>query len=266
MKRRIGRQEAQVLAYAQMRNLRMVRTGDLREPLRMTAVQERKVLSRLERARMIARVWRGVYLVPPRLTIGGTWSPGEFLALDALMQTVKGRYQVCGPNAFNRYGWDEQVPNRLSVLNDRLSGTRKIGGVTITLIKVAPKRLGDVDRFTTPDGVKVVFASRVRSLLDAVYDWSRFNGIPRGYEWIRGDLRAERVSAPDLVRCALRYGDKGTLRRLGLLLEREEVEPRLLRRLERAVGPTLSTIPWVPRVPKRGKVNRRWGVVENDRT
>jgi predicted transcriptional regulator of viral defense system len=265
MKSRIGRQEAQVLAYAQMRHLRVVRTGDLRDPLKLNAVQERKVLSRLERARMITRVWRGVYLVPPGLTVGGTWSPGEFLALDALMRTVKGRYQVCGPNAFNRYGWDEQVPNRLYVVNDRLSGARRIGGVTLMLIKVAEKRLGDVDRFTTPDGVKVVFASRVRTLVDAVYDWSRFNGIPRGYDWIRQELKAKRVSAADLVRCALRYGDKGTLRRLGLLLDREGVSPALLKRLERAVGPTRSSIPWIPRIPKRGPVNRRWGVVENDR-
>ena len=213
---------------------------------------------------MITRVWRSVYLMPPKLPIGGTWSPGEYLVLDVLMETVNGRYQVCGPNAFNRYGWDEQVPNRLYVINDRLSGARRIGGVTLMLIKVAPRRLGDVERFTTPDGVKVAFSSRVRSLVDAVYDWSRFSGIPRGYEWIRGDLNAQVVGAPDLVRCALRYGDKGTIRRLGLLLEREGVTESLLARMERAVGPTSSTIPWIPRLPKRGKVNRRWGVVEND--
>jgi hypothetical protein len=39
MKSKIGRQEAQVLAYAQMRKLRMVRTGDLREPLHLNARQ-----------------------------------------------------------------------------------------------------------------------------------------------------------------------------------------------------------------------------------
>ena len=97
MKRKIGRQEAQVLAYAQMRKLRVVRTGDLREPLKLTARQECKVLSRLSQAGMIARVWRGVYLVPPRLPLGGKWSPGEFLALDTLMATVGPSTRCAGP-------------------------------------------------------------------------------------------------------------------------------------------------------------------------
>ena len=49
MKRQIGGLEAQVLAYAQMRQWTTVRTGDLRKPLRLSAVQERKLLSRLAR-------------------------------------------------------------------------------------------------------------------------------------------------------------------------------------------------------------------------
>src|ERR1035441_1039719 len=65
------------------------------------------VRTAMSQAGMIARVWRGVYLVPPRLPLGGKWSPGEFLALDTLMATVGAKYQVCGPNAFNRYGFDE---------------------------------------------------------------------------------------------------------------------------------------------------------------
>ena len=56
MKAKIGRQEAQVLAYSQMRRLHAVRTGDLRKPLGLTAPQERKVLSRLSQAGMIVRV------------------------------------------------------------------------------------------------------------------------------------------------------------------------------------------------------------------
>ena len=77
MKRSIGRLEAQLLAYAQMRRWTTVRTGDLRKPMRLSADQERKLFSRLARAGMIARVWRGLYLVPPRLPLGGKWSPDE---------------------------------------------------------------------------------------------------------------------------------------------------------------------------------------------
>ena len=96
-----------------------------------------------------------------------------------------------------------------------------------------------------------------------MYDWSRFNGIPRGYEWICGELKAKRVSVAELVRCTLRYGDTGTIRRLGALLEGEGADAAQLRKLERALTPTTSTIPWIPARPKRGTLNRCWGVVMN---
>jgi hypothetical protein len=123
---------------------------------------------------MIARVRRGLYLVPPRLPLGGAWTPDEILAINTLIEDREGRYQICGPNAFNRYGYDEQVPNRIYAYNNRISGDRMIGAVNLTLIKVADERLGETEEQKTVDGETAVYSSRARTLLDAVYDWSRF--------------------------------------------------------------------------------------------
>ena len=264
MKKRLGQLEARLFAYVQLRGLTTLRTGELREPLHLTSTQERELLSRLERAGMIARVWRGLYLVPRRLPLGGKWSPDEALALNTLMAEKQGRYQICGPNAFNLYGFDEQIPARVYAYNNRLSGERQIGTVALTLIKVADARLGDTEKVRKPDGEIAVYASRTRTLVDAVYDWSRFNSLPRGYAWIRRELMAGRISAAGLVKVTLRYGDTGTIRRMGTLLEREKVDDALLRKLARALKPTTSLIPWIPTQPKRGRVNRRWGVVVNE--
>ena len=266
MKRRLGEMGTQFFAYVQMRQMRMVRTGDLvGSVLRFSPDQERKLLSRMARGGLIARVRQGLYLVPPHLPLGGAWTPTEAEALNALMEDRKGRYQICGPNAFSFYGFDDQIPNRVYGYNNRLSGDRRVGTVDMPLIKVADVRLGDTEEVTMEGGEKAVYSSRVRSLVDAVYDWSRFNDIPRGYEWIRRELKAERVSAEALVKCTLRYGDIGTIRRLGALLEREGVAEKLLRKLEQALRPTSALIPWIPTQPKRGIVNRRWSVVLNER-
>lgn len=264
MKRKLGRLESQLLAFAQMRKTRTLASGDLREPLRLTAKQERELFSRMARGGLIARIRQGLYLIPPRLPLGGAWTPDEAEALNALMQDAQGQYQICGPNAFNFYGFDDQVPVRVYAYNNRISGERKIGAIELTLIKVADARLGDTTTVSTSDEGQAVYSSRVRSLVDAVYDWSRFNGIPRGYQWIQRELKAGRVSVAELVACTLRYGDTGTIRRMGALLERQGVENRLLRRLERALAPTSGPIPWIPAKPKRGLVDRRWGVVMND--
>jgi predicted transcriptional regulator of viral defense system len=264
MKKQLGDLETQFFAYVQMRKLSVVRSGDLiASLLRLAPDQERKLLSRLSRGGLIARVRRGLYLVPPQLPLGGAWTPGEALALNALMEDRGGRFQICGPNAFNRYGFDNQIPNRIYAYNNRISGKRAIGSVLLMLIKVADERLGETEEATL-DGERVLYSSRVRTLVDAVYDWSRFNSLPRGYEWIRYELKAKRLDALELVKVTLCYGDTGTIRRMGVLLEDEGVDSALLRKLNRALNPTSSLIPWIPGRPKRGTVNRRWGVIINE--
>jgi predicted transcriptional regulator of viral defense system len=171
-----------------------------------------------------------------------------------------GRYQICGPNAFNRYGLSDQVPNRVHAYNNRLSGERTVGAISLTLIKVADARLGDTEESTTREGLTVAYSSRARTLIDAV---SRFGSLPRGYAWITRELAERRITPAALVAATLRYGDSGTIRRMGALLEKEGVNARVVRKLEGALPDSTGTIPWIPTKPKRGTLNRRWGVIMN---
>ncbi len=264
--------ESRIMALVQNRHIQQIRTGDLVRLLGVTAQQERKVLSGLARRGLAARVRRGLYLLPPVLPLGGRWSPGEALALTTLMEDRDGQYQICGPNAFHRYGWDEQVPNRIYVYNNRLSGDRSVGQVELTLIRVTASRLGGTETVTTPENVNLIYASRARSLVDAVYDWSRFNSLPRAFGWIRSDLTNARVSTADLVEAILKFGNQATIRRIAYLLaelrEHQQnmarlIPVRLIMRLERALRPSSATIPWIPTNAKRGQVAKRWGLVVN---
>ncbi len=264
-KRRMGELERRLFAYLQLRGKTTVRAGELAEPLRLSAVQERNLLSRLSKAGWLARVQRGLYLAPAKLPLGGIWTPTEAQALNALMAERGGRYQICGLSAFNRYGFDEQIPNRVIAYNNRISGERTIGAVSLILIQVADRRLGATERVRMPGGEVAVYSSRTRALVDAVYDWARFATLPRAYGWIKAELRSGRMEASELARLTLRFGDVGTIRRVGALLERLRVGQKLLLDLEEALKPTTSLIPWIPNRPKRGPADPRWGIVWNDR-
>jgi len=264
MKRTLGQREQQFLAYCQMREKRTVKTGDLTGPLQITAKQERELLGRMARAGIIARVRRGLYLIPPRLPLGGAWSPDQALAINTLMEDRRARYQICGPNAFNHYGFDDQIPNRVYAYNNRFSGEKRIGTVELTLIKVATDRLGFTEEIETASGARMVYSSRTRSLVDAVYDWSRFDSLPRGYSWIRAELDSGRVAASELVTVAAAKGNQGTIRRIGALLENQGIAEELLRVLESALNPSKSVIAAVPTAPRRGPSDRRWGVINNE--
>ena len=265
MKQRMGELERRLFAYLQLRGKTSVRTGELTGPLRLSPTQERKLLSRLAKAGWIARVQRGMYVAPAKLPLGGLWSPDEAQALNALMAERGGHYQISGLPAFNRYGFDDQMPNRVIAYNNRISGERTIGALSLILIKVADRRLGAMERVKMSSGEVALYSSRSRALVDAVYDWARFATLPRAFDWIRTELRAGRVDAADLARLTVRFGDVGTIRRVGALFERLRQPARVLAQLEDALKPSSSMIPWIPTRPKRGRADRRWGIVWNDR-
>src|SRR5262249_3182713 len=139
-----------------------------------------------------------------------------------------------------------------------------IGPVAMTLIQVAEDRLGGTEVVRTPDGIDVVYASRARSLVDAVYDWSRFRSLPQAFDWIRRELEKDDALAAELGRTRIAFGNQGTMRRIGALLERQDGSEHLLRRLERKLHSSTSFIPWIPSREKRGTIDKRWGVVIND--
>ncbi|MBN1942130.1 MAG: hypothetical protein JW849_02445 [Phycisphaerae bacterium] len=263
MARKLGKLKAAALAYVQMRNLRTVKTGDLAAALRITTKQERELLSRMARAGMIAKVRNGLYLFPPKLPLGGVWTPDEAMAINALMADKQANYQVTGPNAFNRYGYDEQIPSRIYVYNDAISGDRSIGRIELSLIKVNPERLGETEQFEMSAGETLVYSSRIRTLVDAIYDWSRFDSLPRAYDWIRRDIESGRISPAELSQATVRFGNLSTIRRIGALLEQVDVQESVLKTLQRKLTPSTAKIPFVPGRSACGNLLKRWGVVLN---
>jgi predicted transcriptional regulator of viral defense system len=264
MARKLGQLETAALSLAQMRNLRTMQVGQLASGLRISAKQERELLSRMSRSGLIAKVRKGLYLFPPTLPLGGIWTPDDATAINALMTDRNARYQITGPKAFNRYGYSEQLPSLTTIYNDAISGERRIGSISLKLVKVARDRLGGVEKVGTPTGETLVFSSRARTLVDAVYDWSLFDSLPDAYDWIRNELAAGRVTADEVARATVHFGNMGTIRRIGVILDRFGASKASLSRLERVLTATTAKIPLVPTRPARGPVARPWGVVLNE--
>jgi predicted transcriptional regulator of viral defense system len=259
----LGPLEIQFFAFTQMRGKVLVRTGELINILGISKKQEWELLSRMTRAGLIIRLTRGAYLVPSRVPPGGKYGADEYLILEKLMEVLKGRYQVSGPNAFNFYGFSDQVPNRVYVYNNRIYGERRIGNLQFSFIKTTDNRLGGAVILKTKTGSKAIIASKTRTLLDAVYDWSRFNTIPRAYQWIAEGTKKDKTLAEDLIKMATKYGNQGTNRRLGYLLETLGVNQNLLDKLKQKLRSSKSVFPWVPASAAKGSVNKDWGLIIN---
>jgi predicted transcriptional regulator of viral defense system len=262
-KTKLGSLEMQLLSYAQMRKKDILALGELAPVLGITQKQERELFSRLSRTGMIIRLTKGVYLVPSQIPSGGRWTVSGYYLLARLMEVLKGRYQISGPYAFQFYGFDDQVPNRIFVYNDRLFGEREVGGTQFVFIKTEAKRLGSTKNFKTPDGPPAVMVTKSRALVDAVYDWSRFNTLPKAYGWIKVALTKEPALADKLITDTLQYSNKGTLKRMGYLLAQLGIAEEQLKKIKRRLGPIRSFIPWIPSQAAKGTVDREWGLIVN---
>jgi len=259
----LGNLSSRFFAYTQLKKKDIIRTGELSPVLGITESQERDLLRRLSGSGWIVRLKRSTYLVPPRIPAGGTYSPGIALVLQKLMEEVAGTYQICGPTAFNFYGLDDQIPTITYVYNNRISGSRTIGNLSFQFIKIADTRLGAINSFSTLEGAETIYSSKARTLMDAVYDWSRFNSLPRGYNWIRKEIKEDLKLGTELVKVIGQYGNQATARRIGFLLDSLMQNPEILTMLQRQLSDSKALIPWIPGRPAKGTVNRKWGVIVN---
>ncbi|MBU2499233.1 MAG: hypothetical protein KKE57_10050, partial [Proteobacteria bacterium] len=251
-KTKLGKFEMQLLAYAQLRKKEFISSGEIASALDINAEQEWKLLNRMATSGLIIRLKRGAYLVPSRMPAGGRWTVSGYYILSKLMEVIKGRYQISGPSAFHFYGFDDQVPNRIYVYNDRIFGEKEIGGIDFVFIKTDVKRLGSTKHLKTTDGIDAVMVTKTRAMVDAVYDWSRYNTLPRAYAWIVATLKKEPVIGENLVGDTLQYGNKGTVKRIGYLLARLGIADDRLRKMKRRLGPIRSLIPWIPGQAAKG--------------
>ncbi len=259
----LGRLSSNFFAYVQLKRKNIIRTGELIPVLNISESQERSLLYRLSDSGWILRLKRGVYLVPPRIPAGGKYSPGVALILKKLMEEEQGRYQICGPSAFNFYGLDDQIPNVTYLYNNRISGKRSIGSLAFQFIKVSDERLGAINAVLTRENREMVYSSKARTLMDAVYDWSRFNSLPQGYDWIKAEIKKESKLASELIEVTARYGNMATIRRIGYLLDALVQKPKMINRLRSQLSTSSSLIPWNPGRSSKGTINRKWGIIIN---
>ena len=259
----LGSLSSRFFAYVQLKKLDIVRTGEIAPILNITRSQERDLLRRLSETGWILRLKRGVYLVPSRIPAGGKYSPGAALILQKLMEQEKGKYQICGPTAFNFYGLDDQIPSVTYLYNNRISGKRSIGILAFQFIKTADERLGGFNAVRTREDTEMIYSSKARTLMDAVYDWSRFNSLPRGYDWIKREIKNNRKLVSELVETTIKYGNIATTRRIGYLLDTFVQNSRMTNRLRCRLSASSALIPWIPNRSAKGTINRKWGIIVN---
>ena len=257
--------EGKLMAWVQMRELRCADSGRVQRELRLTPRASRELLDKMNKRGLIIQLQRGLYLFPDKLPPGGTWQPSAELAICYYLSYKKAEWQETGPAVFQYHRLSEQIANASHVYNDRVSGAKTFGKLKVQFIKVSTNRIGhfeEIDMRDDPLAFRRV-GTLPRVVFDAIYDYSRFDSATRAYEWIEQRISDTRF-IKELVACAVGHGNVASRRRIGWAIESLGAKKSLWKPLYGVLKPTRSFIPIDPTKPSRGKINRLWGVLENE--
>lgn len=258
----LGKLGSQFFALMQMNQQTLVHTGKLQKPLGITAESEKELLKRLARNGYILRLIKGIYLVPKRIPPGGGWQPNEYYIVAHVMKLYDAKYYIGGMTAFHYHGFIQQIPNQITVYNDKISTQKNIGKLSFIFIKTKAKRIKGTEKIQLPDKSTATIANLARTLMDAVYDWSRYSCLPEAYTWIKA-YRDNETLLNELIQLTTDYSNKSTMRRIGYYLESLGINSKILKPLLDKLTPIKSWVPLDPYAATKGETNKKWRIIDN---
>ncbi|WP_186650402.1 type IV toxin-antitoxin system AbiEi family antitoxin domain-containing protein [Fluviispira vulneris] len=235
-------------------------SDEVMQALGLSFTQTTKLFTRLHSQNRIQKLKKGLYIVPGRFPpLGKIWKPSPYEVLWAYMNWLGASWQITGLAAFTRYSFSTQVPQIITVCNDKLSGKMEIGGNAFIFIKLPSKKIGNMTLFPMIGDIHIPFSSKARTIFDAVYFANIFGTLPSAYTWIALTAKNKDVMN-ELIECCNLYGNKQTTARIGFFLEKMNIDTSLIKIEKQKTTNTLF-----PLIPGRrsGTINSHWGVIEN---
>lgn len=221
-----------------------------------------RVLSSLSRKGALQRVSRGLYLVRPFRTLTRASVSSTVVAAAVLLGQRPHYFGGLWACAFHQltaqtYGAviDAFVATRLA--------SRPLGSGRLVFHLVPAARLREGVTTATLEGTLVRVSTLERTLLDALDSPRASGGVENAVRLVSGNL--SKANARQLIDQAARLASSATIQRLGVLLERTALPDRALAPLKRRVNASLPLTAMLPARPRRGPINPRWRLIENDR-
>jgi len=219
----------------------------------------KQVIFRLKKKGVLVAIKRGVYFYSPLESGPAGSNINEFLIPQVFFP--KGNYYVGYSTMYNYYGFSDQLFQVMYILNTSLQREKTIGGIRFKMVKISPERLYGTRKIRVKNA-EVVVSDRERTLVDLIYYAGPVGGMKRAFEILEEDVRGNRTDTAKLIKYTLEFPNISTVKRIGFILEKVALSERKLMPLLKFVKRT-SLIGLYPSKSRKGKINKRWMVIEN---
>ena len=253
----LSKKEVEILSRLEYENIRIVSRNYLFKIIK-DANQVDKLIYNLCKKGRLQYLAMKKYLVVPIKAPFQQWKENEFLIADALME---GRdYYIGYNNMFNFYGFIQQVPQAVFILNLKYSKSVNIGGTNYNFIKVNRARYYGITTLKI-NGAAVKISDREKTIVDMVYNYRPFINLKNIYKIIVS--RLPEIDIGKFIKYATKFPNPTTRKRIGYVLDElcgiEKNKLRLLR--ESIKNTSLTTLYEIK--SRRGKVSKNWNLIIN---
>lgn len=259
MDRYLGPKETEVIARLAYEKASLITKEQFDRWFGFDEALRKQVIFRLKKKGILTAIKRGIYFYSPLESGPAGSNINEFLIPPIFFP--KGNYYVGYSTMYNYHGFTDQLFQMMHILNTSLQRDKTIGNMQFKRVKISPKRMYGLAKIKIRD-TDVMVSDRERTLVDLVYFPEPVGGMKKAFEILKEQIKNRKVDAGKLIRYALKFPDTATIKRIGFILETTGLTDRKLAPLLKVVKKT-SLINLYPSKSRKGKINRKWMVIEN---
>ena len=251
----LSKDEVYLISRAEYEKQRFI-GGEYARKIFGDARKAANVLDRLKRKGRLTQIERGKYFIVPIRSPNQLWAPNEFIAAKYWMG--ESPYYIGYFSMYNYWGFTEQVPQTVFILNTKKSRSKKIGDVKFKAVKIDNSKYYGIIKIKIEDE-DICISDKERTMVDFIYNpVGTFNNIKQ--------VLKENLDEMDITRLIdylIRFPVVAVRKRAGYLLEQLNLSARYLNRLKKYLGNKNTFVVLDPSGKRSGKINKEWGVIVN---
>ncbi len=216
-----------------------------------------RVLVFLTRKGRLIRIEKGKYILVPIKAPNQQWMPSEFLVADLWMGNTP--YYIGYFTMYNYWGFTEQIPRTIFVLNTKKSYKKEISGIRYEAVKINAKKYYGIEKIKVEDQ-EVCISDKERTLVDFA---NNPLGSIRNFEVALQDNLND-IDIGKFIRYLIRFPVVSVRKRAGFLLEKLGCRDKSLETLRKSIGKKRVLVLFDPyNRSRKGKINKEWKIIVN---
>lgn len=252
----LSKDELYLISRAEYERQKLI-TSEFAKRLFVSPKRTADVLDTLSRKGRLVQLQRGKYLIVPIKAPNQQWAPNEFVVAALWMGDVP--YYIGYYTMYNYWGFTEQIPQKVFVLNLKKNVKKTIGNLQYEALRIDEKKYFGVQKIKIED-VDVCISDKERTLVDFMYN-------PMGSFANMRVVLKDNISGIDLekfIDYLIRFPVISVRKRVGFFLEEIGCKNSLLEKIKKNIGSKDTYVALDPsKKSRKGKISKEWKIIVN---